>query len=1254
MGSFSTFRDQAELFRKYTLDAIRRSDEYRGCAACLDDVLLLADRVVAACSAHLYFSQTVRITSSIDKIAEMLRVNQEPFEIVETLMKDVELWLKPLLWLACPDRWAALQTAGRKSNLYACMRDLDLLSAAELELRREDAGKIQDPMRQFIFLSHEDRNWVTHETAIAAPHERTKFLAATLTTLIAPVYKHREAITERLRGLIASPLKSEQCGDLFALVDGERRRHLSQFKARSKWIAELEERLKSRVGTTQPYLLLTGCEGMGKSALCAKMTERLGCANEPLGKHAMAARNTAPWLPAVLFHHGKQSSSPHEIVRFLITQANSLLLEPINLPEIPNESGLDLMQFFKPVEETVASYLQDRPQQTRSLGKLSGTSLTRTLSTVTALPTRVKETKSQSQILRNALYMALQKISHEHGAVVLIIDALDEISADGTGLEFLPEQLPEGVTALVSARVNSHAAQWLRAYRDVERIELTGVDKDEVPLITGIESEKGQKEAQFNERVLQATQGLPMLVCAVARDAHNCQDNLDQVAVHNSMAALFERQAQCWHGGGGGTTSFGEGYDDDDDLLARLLLFLAVCEPVAPVPLEAIQSYLAYCGIILSLPQLRFVLRPVSPQIEGLETNQVKLAVRSFAEHVRHAHCGANDVLAEVRRAIGWLRQEYQAYPEITGRFLAVWLGDNSELGDKSAQLVLEILEEAHTQFLCASARCVLEMSDNEDTLPSFVTRFFLTASESGDAVAIVGAYIILCGHVGRNEDLIAAEHFLRSAVEKGNAVAMLMLGEELISGEILTQNAEEGYALKKKAIERGAGRVMHDMMLDKARAGNAWNMFVLGAQLVEGELVEKNIVEGERWLRKAADAGSVRAMRFLASCIRIGRFPNCNHEESNSWLRKVALAGEPKALAEVDAAWSTIDDQIIEELLRTAESEALCSLGVALLDGTCRRRREDIGEKLLRIAATANDAHAMSMLGARLIWGTDLSKNVTEGVQWLRKAIDNGDTFAMWLLAIILLKQGRTTPRQKEAIALCERAIAGGDMFAMNGYGMFLISGKYVTKNTVEGVRLIKQAADAGDAQSMLWLAEAHLLGENVPKSREQAAFWLRKAAKNNSDIETYSWAQWRLAEELLNDNIDATHVHECENVLCELSKGGNHHAMYVLGKELLSGKRLRQDVSQGIAWLTKSAEQGHEMAIMACGYEMLAGTHVQRDVVSGIKKIGKGIVQFHLDIMSEAPKKIIFALIVIDATVVFLIGSFIVSAIKLIWKML
>ncbi|MCX7001969.1 MAG: tetratricopeptide repeat protein [bacterium] len=1246
MRSFSTFRDQAELFRKYTLDAIRRSDEYRGCAACMDDVLLLADRVVAACSAHLYFSQTVRITSSIGKIAEMLRVNQEPFETVETLMKDVELWLKPLFWLACPDRWAALQTAGRKSNLYACMRDLDLLSAAELELRREDAGKIQDPMRQLIFLSHEDRNWVTHETAIAAPHERTKFLAATLTTLIAPVYKHREAITERLRGLIASPLKLEQCGDLFALVDGERRRHLSQFKARSKWIAELEERLKSRAGTTQPYLLLTGCEGMGKSALCAKMTERLGGTIEVLGEHAMAARNTAPWLPAVLFHHGKQSSNPHEIVRFLITQANSLLLEPINLPEIPNESGLDLMQFFKPVEETVASYLSDRPQQTRSLGKLSGTSLTRTLSTVTALPTRVKETKSQSQILRNALYMALQKISHEHGAVVLIIDALDEMSADGTGLEFLPEQLPEGVTALVSARVNSPAAQWLRAYRDVERVELTGVDKDEVPLITGIKSEKGQKEAQFNERVLQATQGLPMLVCAVARDAYNCQDHLEQVAVHNSMAALFERQAQCWHGGGVGTTSFGEGYDDDDDLLARLLLFLAVCEPVAPVPLEAIQSYLAYCGINLSLPQLRFVMRPVSPQIEGLDTNQVKLAVRSFAEHVRHAHCGANDVLTEVQRIIGWLKQKHEEQPHITGRFLAVWLGDDSELGDKSAQLVLEILEEADTQFLCASARCVLYMSDNEDILPSFVTRFFLTASESGDAEAVVDVYIILCGRVGRNEDLIAAEHFLRSAVEKGNAVAMLVLGEELISGETLTQNAEEGYAWKKKAIECGAGRVMYEFFLDKARVGGLHSMYVTGMYLMDGEYIDRNIAEGERWLRKAAEAGKMEAMRYLAHIIRTGQISNCNREESNTWLRKAALAGWPVGLAAIDAAWSSDDDKVIEELLRSAEPEALCSLGLVLLDGTYGRRKEDIGEKLLRTAANANDAHAMCMLGARLISGTDLPKNVTESEHWLRKAIDNGDTFAMWLLASIFLKQGRTTPRQKEAIALCERAIAGGDMFAMNGYGMFLISGKYVTKNTVEGVRLIKQAADAGHAGSMLWLAEAHLLGKKVPKSREQAAFWLRKAAKNDSDLETYSWAQWRLAEGLLNGNIDATHVHECDDLLCELSKMGSHHAMYVLGKELLSGKRLRLDATQGIEWLTKSAEEGHVLALMVSGYEMIKGTHVRRDILSGIKTMGKGMLQIHRDVMNEQHRTWLLLLVALGLLLVALIGQILKTA--------
>ncbi len=1094
------------------------SQEYKGIAQKFDATLMLADRILCAFVEDMDFNQIEKINTYLVDIARTEEHQEDNARSVEVLLQASEQWLKPVLRLTSPTSWDRLNQNKKSFTLFPTIRELGLLTQAELDTPEREAHNITDEVRQLIYWNRKDRNYVTHETHEAPAHMRGRFLTVALITLIAPVYKHQDTIRSNLLDLIASPFQNKETEDLLALVNSERLKHLERFRAREKWIADLQTQLQDNSQLSKPYLLLIGYEGIGKSAICAKLTEVL-LPSTAIGRYVGAVKKTAPWLPHVLLHFGKQSNQPNEIIRSLIAQANTLLLRPVPLPEASDYIGSELEA------DPVGSDIFAQPEAKRSRGTerndAPSPDISRTYRNVRqshSVHPRHKAATSELVQYRRALYLVLEKVTQERGPVVLIIDAIDEITTNGGELEFLPERLPVGVSALITGRQNTKALEWLVNNREVDRIRLTGLDKNEIPLLTQIDSSDGDAETNFNERVLKASQGWPVLVLAAAKSARDQRDNLNAVQVDRSVDSVFARQAGEWHASS----------SNPPDLLSQVLLLLAIFEPVTPLELDLVQSFLEYQDIKLSLADLRQELLPVGAQLEGMSVGRVKLGLKAFAEYVRDRYCSKRDLREAMESIVSWLITESDIDPKTLSAFLKFW-ADPDQIKDKNILAAVErLVDSIKDNGTPSSLYNIYLLSQQKrlrkDALLPFASRLLFAAAELGDPRAMFAVGWRLFEGIGIRKDAVEGERWLRSAAATNHAIAIVYLATHLLDGDGVEKNSEEGEALLRQAAEFGdvtgltilARRLLSGQGIEKntiegeqilrrlADDGEQNAMFELADRLINGSSLAKNLEEGEHLLRKLDNDRYVMATIALASYLMDGKLPPKRSEEGEALLRNLANTGNRDAtgilascLIEGHGLPQNIEEgeRLLRGLAEDGDNQAMAVLGSYLIKGDKLPKNTQEGEKLLIKAADLGWVDAMISLGGRYLDGDGLSQKKGEGIKWLRKAAETDSTQAMGILGDYILNDNTLVRDKKEGRQWLERAANSGMVLAMTDLGMRLLEGDGLDRDVKEGERWLRKAIQQGDSVAMVILGKELCEGKELPQNSQEGKQLLERA---------------------------------------------------------------------------------------------------------------------------------------------------------------
>ena len=1155
------FEFHAELFRAWALGSMLKSPEYSGIRVEFNSSLVLADRILEAFAENVEFSQIRKIPKALLDLAQAVDRKDEVWKETEALLQASEQWLKPILYLVYPNRWASLNSNKKSFTLFPTIRELDLLTQAELDTSENEASTINDEVRRLIFWHRKDRNYVTHETAATSPDVHVRFLSVALTTFLAPVYKHREAIKSALRELIASPLPSKEIENFLTLLNSERLKHLERFCGREQWIEELVTKLSSESNSSKPYFVLVGHEGIGKSAICAKLTDALSSNLNILGRHAEAVRKVAPWLPNVLLHFGKQSNQQHEIVGSLIAQANTLLLasDPIPLIAEDQSSGIEMKLLGSRLSTSQRrndpSYFQDAKESS---------SLSDTYNPYSVIAPNLKQQNATANAInyRRALYLTLEKVSEERGPVVLLIDAVDEISGLGSDLEWLPERLPRRVSALLTGRQNTRAVEWLTNNREIEKLRLTGLQRGEIPLFTRIDSNSGAAEARFNERVWHVSHGWPVLVLAAAASGQHHLSDLDNTRIDTSVDSVFARQASEW--------------EDKTELLQKILMLLSIFEPATPLDLSYLQSYLQSKGTTLSLAEVRKILKPVAAQIEGLGVGRIKLSLQAFGEYVRTRYSSKKDLKQGLTVVCDWLGTEVDIDVKTITPFLEHWLNPE-HVPDEGMRKIVEsvvdhIVVNHNAKFLYEIYLLSRDKKLRTDLLLPFARRCLVASAEASDVRAMRALAVRLIDGVGMNKDAAQGEVWLRRAAQLEDTDAMVDLGWRLVHGDGLSIDRIEGEHCLRKAMNLGSSLASimlaielldgtcqqiapnegEELLRSLASNHDITAMLVLSDRLIRGKGIPKNWAEGRLILEKLATEGHTVASHILALVLLNAEGAEKNIAEGESWLR-TAAAGDPDAERE---------------------------LALRLLDGRDLQKNMVEGEQLLRRIAHEGDTEAMRVLGVRLLDGYSVPQNAREGEHWLRRAVEGKNLIATGDLALRLIDGRGLARKQHEGLTYLRKAAELEDVRSRRILGYRLLEGKGLTKNLKEGERWLRAAAEDGDIDSMTALGTRLAEGRGLSQNKAEGEQWLRKAAATDDPN-----AMIALAMHLSSHG--EIQSFEAEELATRAFEAGNAAAGVLIGR-LLYG---RGDNSSAAQTFAKANKLGAPLAAVNLSYMVRRG---------------------------------------------------------------
>ena len=331
---------------------------------------------------------------------------------------------------------------------------------------------------------------------------------------------------------------------------------------------------------------------------------------------------------------------------------------------------------------------------------------------------------------------------------------------------------------------------------------------------------------------------------------------------------------------------------------------------------------------------------------------------------------------------------------------------------------------------------------DGVEKDPAKAVGLLAEASELGDAQAASSVgYMLMVGE-GVPADASAAKVHLMRAAEAGNTVAMCNLGV-LLSGTV----PDESIAWFGRAAEAGSLRALKN----------------LAAAYSTGSGAPLDKAVASEYYRKATDLGDVDSMCVLASMLRNGDGVPVDKMGAAELYRRAADLGDPDAQYDLafmlDAGEGVPQDRAeAERLFRLSADQGdtdacLCIGGILYERGDFQE-----AEGYFTDAALKGDVKAMYNLGLMYSEGSLGEPDMDKAEEWFESAAQDGFAYAQTSLAGILYNKGDV----EDAAAWYRKAAAQGEPTAMYNLGAFGISGM-IKMDEKEAMELLVRAASAG-----------------------------------------------------------------------------------------------------------------------------------------------------------------------------------------------
>lgn len=322
-----------------------------------------------------------------------------------------------------------------------------------------------------------------------------------------------------------------------------------------------------------------------------------------------------------------------------------------------------------------------------------------------------------------------------------------------------------------------------------------------------------------------------------------------------------------------------------------------------------------------------------------------------------------------------------------------------AELNDPVAQrlLAMRTLDQVQSQTLLrrsaeagdAEAAEVLAFRSEEAGNAGDALAWHSRAAELGR----VRSRFWLARRVGKPDEALMA-----AAAAEGDPEALFLLGRinEAARGGHAEALAQAGQIEEAARRQHGPSLLKLGRVQEAAEAGEPEAMYLYGSSLPDR-------ADAMRWIRKAAEARHVAAMRDLSLALETGVGIAANPEEARKWRAAAAQAGDAESLfrlGDPDSLRRAAEagHKRAQFLTRRLSLEEAVSAGVpeGIFEMARKVRNPREAYRLLVEAADKGYAPAMLLAGDWQLEGRGTSQSEVDAANWYRRAALIGSAEAM------------------------------------------------------------------------------------------------------------------------------------------------------------------------------------------------------------------------------------------------------------------
>ena len=480
--------------------------------------------------------------------------------------------------------------------------------------------------------------------------------------------------------------------------------------------------------------------------------------------------------------------------------------------------------------------------------------------------------------------------------------------------------------------------------------------------------------------------------------------------------------------------------------------------------------------------------------------------------------------------------------------------------------------------------------------------RWFKLAAEAGSLDAMDNLGICYANGVGVVKDDKIAVHWYCKAAQNGLAWGQYHYACRLISGEGIEKDIGSGRDWLQKAAAQGLKKAKErlEVLDDECDADNPFSALRAGWKLRK----KRNYSTAVRYFKKAEAAGLPEAKYALAKCYYFG-----DGVEEN---KKLAVG------LFVDATRTWFADSDADLAYKNMYADACDFIGDCYLNE--KGVEKDVTKALsyYKKAARCSFAGGSKELGYDFLNASSgVNKDIAQSVYWLQHSVwsDDGSSWGG--------KDTYTIGYLDEAKVAFESE--GGDLAWINllkktaedfklaylndAEAQVRIGDRYFSGSEVDekdlnaAVYWWHRAAINGNMKAQYNIGDCYKYGLGVDKDSVQAMMWYEKAIHAESkDSESLYDAMYELSELLLNgEGVNKDEVRGVE-LMKNAAENGHAKAQWMWGGLLINPSAsditcIEQDISTGVEWMQKSADQGFGMAECTMAAFYVQGIGVEKD---------------------------------------------------------